>query len=62
MRLADILLLALVAGLVIAAVCAMRQRKKRGKHISCGGDCSHCAMGCGRKQENGIDETIRPEQ
>lgn len=51
MRLLDILLLALVAALVIAAVCAMRRRKKQGKHISCGGDCSHCAMGCAKKEQ-----------
>lgn len=51
MRLLDILLLAFVAALVIAAFCAMRRRKKQGKHISCGGDCSHCAMGCAKKEQ-----------
>lgn len=52
MRLLDILLLALVAALAVVAVCCMHRRKKRGKHISCGGDCSHCAVGCNQKQDH----------
>ncbi|MDD6107454.1 MAG: FeoB-associated Cys-rich membrane protein [Oscillospiraceae bacterium] len=55
MRLVDILLLALVTALVLAAVCAMRRRKKRGRHISCGGDCTHCAMGCAQKERQQSD-------
>lgn len=55
MRLRDILLLILIAVLVVAAVCAMRRRKKRGKHISCGGDCTHCAMQCSRRESDVSD-------
>lgn len=55
MHLVDILLLALVAALVVAAVCAMRRRKKRGKHLSCGGDCTHCAMQCNHRESDASD-------
>lgn len=51
MRLLDILLLALVATMAVVAVYAMYRRKKSGKHVSCGGDCSHCAMGCAKQEK-----------
>lgn len=51
MHLPDYLILAAVAGLVAAAVWGMRRRRKRGKRITCGGDCTRCAVGCAARAE-----------
>lgn len=45
-----------ITGILLAAAAAgaiwnIRKSKKNGKSISCGGDCSHCAGGCQKKNE-----------
>ena len=43
MNIRDIIIIAIVLILVIIAIFIMIKRKKSGKYLSCGGDCSHCA-------------------
>ena len=52
MNISDIAILAVVACAVALAARKMIRDKKQGK-CSCGGDCGHCACGCGRKDEQG---------
>ena len=40
-----IIVLALVAGAVVLAVRRIKKKKKAGKSLQCGGDCSRCG-GC----------------
>lgn len=45
-----IVLIILAVWLVVAVVWMCRQKKK-GKSISCGGDCSKCAAPCSQKDK-----------
>lgn len=45
----DILLIVLIAAAVAAAVVSMIRMKRKGKSVSCGGDCSRCSGGCHNK-------------
>ncbi|MBQ0000551.1 MAG: FeoB-associated Cys-rich membrane protein [Clostridiales bacterium] len=45
-----IVVLILVLAVCLALV-SIRNNKKKGKSIQCGGDCSHCIGGCNRKTE-----------
>ena len=47
----DIIIILIVAVWVTASVIYMVRRKKQGKNISCGGDCSSCS-GCCKFKEN----------
>ncbi len=45
MNLGDIIVIAILAVWVVISAVYMVRRKKKGKSISCGGDCANCA-GC----------------
>ena len=48
----DILLLALIAGAVVLAVCKIHRDRKKGKGcLSCGGNCSGCGLACGQGEK-----------
>ena len=49
MNIWDIAILAVVACAVALAARKMIRDKKQGK-CSCGGDCGHCACGCGKRK------------
>ena len=51
MKLVDILLLLGILAAVGLAFYLMHRAKKQGKHLGCGGDCSHCAKGCGMRNQ-----------
>lgn len=51
MDIKDIAILALVALWVAAAAVYAVRQKRKGKSLSCGGDCSKCA-GCSRINKN----------
>ena len=48
------IVIAIVAAAAAAALYSIYKQKKAGKSVSCGGDCSHCALAelenCGRKK------------
>ena len=56
MRLADYLLLTLLAFGVFLAIRRMVKRKQEGSFCGCGGNCAGCS-GCARAQNNGVSQT-----
>ena len=44
-NLGTIVISLVLIGMVVGIILSMRRDKKQGKS-SCGGNCSHCAMGC----------------
>ncbi len=49
MDISDFIVIALLAVWVIIAAVYMVRRKKKGKSITCGGDCANCA-GCSKRK------------
>lgn len=46
MNILDIIIIAVLFFWAIASIIYMIKRKKSGKNITCGGDCSKCAGSC----------------
>lgn len=43
----------LIVAVIVCVILIIRYiRKNRKKVFSCGGDCAHCGMGCGSKEES----------
>jgi preprotein translocase subunit SecG len=51
-NLSTIITILVLLALVIIALVIIYHNKKKGKSISCGGDCSHCAGACSASHIN----------
>ncbi len=53
MNIWDILIIAVLVGVLILAVGICIASRRKGKSVlSCGGDCAHCANTCGHKSDS----------